>query len=259
MILDVHALSVRYGSNQVVHNISFSLQPSEVMCIIGPNGSGKSSLVKALAGVVKPYQGTLLLNGSEISSHSRKAVAKQIGYVPQTLHYLTSATVHEVVILGRRPHVQWSLSLHDLEMVEKAMKRVHVTHLANKLLSETSGGERQRVFLARTLAQDPEIFFFDEPTSALDIKHQIEVFSMIKQLAASGKVVLVVVHDLNFAYHFADKILLMHEGQAVAMGKVDDVMTKKRIQEVYGVPMQFLGSGNNKYILPEWDKIEHFH
>jgi iron complex transport system ATP-binding protein len=258
MILDVHAISVRYGSHQVVHNISFSLPPGEVLCVIGPNGSGKSSLVKSLAGVIKPSQGSILLNGLEIPSYSKKEVAKQIGYVPQTQHYLTSATVHEVVILGRRPHVQWSLSLHDLEVVEKAMKRVHVTDLANKLLSETSGGERQRVFLARTLAQDPEIFLFDEPTSALDIKHQIEVFSMIQQLALSGKAVLVVVHDLNFAYHFADRILLMHKGHAVAMGKVDDVMTKKRIQEVYGVPMEFLISGNNKYIFPEWDKLESF-
>ena len=259
MILGVHTISVRYGSHQVVHNISFSLQPGEVLCVIGPNGSGKSSLVKALAGVIEPYHGTLFLNDQEISSYSKREVAKHIGYVPQTLHYLTSATVHEVIILGRRPHVQWSLSLHDLEVVEEAMKRVHVTPLANKLLSETSGGERQRVFLARTLAQDPEIFLFDEPTSSLDIKHQIEVFSMIQQLARSGKAVLVVVHDLNFAYHFADKILLMHQGHAAAMGTVDDVLTKKRIQEVYGVPMQFLLSGNNKYIFPEWDKLESLH
>ena len=255
MILDVHDISVRYGSHQVVHNVSFSLQPGEVLCVIGPNGSGKSSLVKTLAGVIEPYHGTLSLDGSEISSSSRKIIAKHIGYVPQNLHYLTSATAHEVVIIGRRPHVQWSLSLYDLEVVEQAMERVHVTHLANKLLSETSGGERQRVFLARTLAQDPDVFLFDEPTSALDIKHQIEVFSMIKELAASGKAVLAVVHDLNFAYHFADRILLMDEGHAVAIGTADDVMTKKRIQEVYGVSMQFLMSGNNKYIFPEWDEI----
>ena len=255
MILGAHDISIRYGSHQVVHNVSFSLQPGEVLCVIGPNGSGKSSLVKALAGVVEPYHGTLSLDGSDLSSFSKKEVAKHIGYVPQNLHYLTSATVHEVVILGRRPHVQWSLSLHDLEVVEKAMERVYITHLSDKLLSETSGGERQRVFLARTLAQDPDIFLFDEPTSALDIKHQIEVFSMIQQLAASGKAVLVVVHDLNFAYRFADRILLMHEGHVVTIGTADDVMTRTRIQEVYDVPMQFLVSGNNTYIFPEWDKL----
>ena len=255
MILEAEEISVRYGSHEVVHKISFSLRPGEVLCVIGPNGSGKSSLVKALAGVVEPSTGKLSLDGSPLSSRSKKEIARHIGYVPQTLHYLTSATVLEVVILGRKPHVQWSLSLHDLEVVEEAMKRVHVTHLTNKLLSETSGGERQRVFLARTLAQDPDIFLFDEPTSALDIKHQIEVFSMIKQLVASGKAVLVVVHDLNFAYHFADRILLMHEGRTVTIGEVDDVMTKERIQEVYGVPMEFLVSGTNKYIFPEWDKV----
>jgi len=255
MIFDAEEISVRYGSHEVVHQISVSLRPGEVLCVIGPNGSGKSSLVKTLAGVIEPSTGRLSLDGSHLSSHSKREIAKHIGYVPQTLHYLTSATVLEVVILGRKPHVKWSLLPHDLEMVEKAMKRVHVTHLANKLLSETSGGERQRVFLARTLAQNPDIFLFDEPTSALDIKHQIEVFSMIKQLAASGKAILAVVHDLNFAYHFADKILLMHEGHAVTFGGVDDVMTKERIQEVYGVPMEFLTSGNNKYIFPEWDKV----
>lgn len=255
MIFEVDQVSVRYGSCEVVHQVSFSLRPGEVLCVIGPNGSGKSSLVKTLAGVVDPSTGRLSLDGSPLTSRSRKEVAKHIGYVPQNLHYLTSATVLEVVILGRKPHVQWSLSLHDLEMVEEAMKRVHVTHLAHKLLSETSGGERQRVFLARTLAQGPNIFLFDEPTSALDIKHQIEVFSMIKRLSASGKAVLVVVHDLNFAYHFADRILLMHEGHAVTVGQVHDVMTKERIQEVYGVPMEFLTSGRNKYVFPEWDKV----
>ena len=256
MNFDVHGISVRYGSHEVVHQASFSLLPGEVLCVIGPNGSGKSSLVKALAGVIEPSKGKLLLDGSDLSTHSRKEIAKHIGYVPQNLHYLTSSTVLEVVILGRKPHVQWSLSLHDLDVVEDAMKRVNVVHLANKLLSETSGGERQRVFLARTLAQEPEIFLFDEPTSSLDIKHQIEVFFMIQQLALAGNAVLVVVHDLNFAYHFADRVLLMHEGHLVTIGGVDEVMTKARIQEVYGVPMEFLISGNNKYMFPEWDKAE---
>ncbi|MDR2854810.1 MAG: ABC transporter ATP-binding protein [Methanomicrobiales archaeon] len=255
MIFEADKISVRYGSHEVVHQVSLSLRSGEVLCVIGPNGSGKSSLVKALAGVVDPFTGRLSLDGSPLSSRSRKEIAKHIGYVPQNLHYLTSSTVLEVVILGRRPHVHWSLSLHDLQVVEEAMKRVHVSHLADKLLSETSGGERQRVFLARTLAQEPDIFLFDEPTSSLDIKHQIEVFSMIKWLSALGKAVLVVVHDLNFAYHFADRVLLMHGGHGVTLGKADDVMTKERIFEVYGVSMEFLRSGSNMYIFPEWDKV----
>jgi iron complex transport system ATP-binding protein len=137
------------------------------------------------------------------------------------------------------------------------MERLNIVPMAQKMLTELSGGERQRVFIARAIAQEPAIFLFDEPTSALDIRHQIEVFSMIRDFSLHGnKSVLVAVHDLNFAYHYADRIILIDKGSIVSIGTVDEVMTEDNIISVYGVPMQFITTDAGRYVVPEWDKAE---
>lgn len=257
MTLTVENLSVKYGSVQVLSGICFSLSKGEVLCIIGPNGSGKSTLIKTLAGILDPCEGDISLDGTDIAHISRNEIAKKIGYVPQDFQFLTSATVLEAVILGRRPHVQWSLTQHDLDQVDAAMEMLSLSSMAEKMLTELSGGERQRVFIARAIAQEPDYFLFDEPTSALDIRHQIEVFSMIKAITGSGqRSVLVAVHDLNFAYHYADRVILLDKGKIVSMGTVDDVMTEENIISVYGVPMQFITTDAGRYVLPDWKKAE---
>lgn len=254
MILNVRNLSVRYGTVQVLNEIEFDLMPGEVICIIGPNGSGKSTLIKTLARIISSYTGSFSIDGKNINEISKNTVAKMLGYVPQDFQYLTSATVLEAVILGRRPHVQWSLTQHDLDTVQAAMERLNISPMAEKMLTELSGGERQRVFIARAIAQEPEIFLFDEPTSALDIKHQIGVFSMIQEISKhQRKSVLVAVHDLNFAYHYADRVMLIDKGNIVSIGPADEVMTEENIIEVYGVPMQFITTDAGKYVLPIWD------
>ncbi|MDD1728537.1 MAG: ABC transporter ATP-binding protein [Methanospirillum sp.] len=253
-VLTVQDLSVKYGSTQVLNSVSFDLVPGEVICIIGPNGSGKSTLIKTLAGIISQKSGNIILNGKNISEYSKNAVAKTIGYVPQDFQYLTSASVLEAVILGRRPHVEWSLTEHDLVVVQGAMDRLAISHMAEKMLTELSGGERQRVFIARAIAQEPQIFLFDEPTSALDIRHQIDVFTMIRELSEqNNKSVLVAVHDLNFAYHYADRVMLVDNGDIVAIGTADEVMTEENIISVYGVPMQFITTEAGRYVLPIWD------
>jgi iron complex transport system ATP-binding protein len=257
MTLTIDGLNVWYGPVHVLYDISFSLKDGEIFCVIGPNGSGKSTLIKTIAGIISPRSGTIALNGTDVSHLSRSEVAKRIGYVPQDFHYLSSSTVLETVILGRRPHVQWSLSSHDLEIVDTAMDMLNITPFADKLLTELSGGERQRVFIARTLAQQPKYYLFDEPTSALDIRHQIDVFSMIRTISRSkNESVLVAVHDLNFAYHFADRVLLIYEGKIISIGTPDEVMTKENIISVYGVPMQFISSKAGQYVVPDWELAE---
>lgn len=257
MTLSISHLSVRYGPVQVLHDVSFSLSRGEVICIIGPNGSGKSTLIKTIAGIVNPESGSLSLDGINLREITRNEIAKKIGYVPQDFHYLTSSTVLETVILGRKPYVQWSLSEKDLNQVEYAMNLLDISPMAEKILTEISGGERQRVFIARAIAQEPDFFLFDEPTSALDIRHQIEVFSLIRKLSGSGShSVLVAVHDLNFAYHFADRVILLNNGKIVSVGSSDEVMTKERIMSVYGVPMQFIDMESGRYVLPEWNYLE---
>jgi iron complex transport system ATP-binding protein len=253
--LSVHELSVRYGLVPVLNQLSFDLLPGEVMCIIGPNGSGKSTLIKTLAGIISPHSGLITLNETPTGTYSKKHLTQLIGYVPQDFQYLTSITVLEAVILGRRPHVGWSLSSRDLQIVQDAMEKVQISFMAEKFLTELSGGERQRVFISRVLAQEPEIFLFDEPTSALDIRHQIEVFSMIREISQNqGRSVLVAVHDLNFAYHYADRVMLVDNGKIVSIGTAEEVMTEENLRSVYKVSMQFVNSGTDTFLLPLWDQ-----
>lgn len=254
MTLHIDNLSVKYGSVQVLTDISFTLAKGEVLCIIGPNGSGKSTLIKTLAGILEPFSGSLCMDNRNLDEITRNEKAKKIGYVPQDFQYLTSATVMEAVILGRRPHVQWSLTQHDLDKVDAAMNQLNIMPMSEKMLTELSGGERQRVFIARAIAQEPEYYLFDEPTSALDIRHQIEVFGMIRKISGEKKSVLVAVHDLNFAYHYADRVMLLDDGRIVSIGTRDEVMTEEHIISVYGVPMQFITTESGRYVLPDWKR-----
>ncbi|MDD1728757.1 MAG: ABC transporter ATP-binding protein [Methanospirillum sp.] len=252
--LSIRDLCVRYGLNSVLNQLSFDLLPGEVMCIIGPNGSGKSTLIKTLAGIISSHTGSIAINGASVDTYSKNHIAQLIGYVPQDFQFLTSITVLEAVILGRRPHVGWSLTSKDLQIVQNAMEKVQISSMAEKLLTELSGGERQRVFIARALAQEPRIFLFDEPTSALDIRHQIEVFSMIREISQNqGRSVLVAVHDLNFAYHYANRVMLIDEGKIMSIGSAEEVMTEENIRSVYGVSMQLVNSRNDTFLLPVWD------
>jgi iron complex transport system ATP-binding protein len=260
MSLVIERLSVQYGQVPVLSDISFSLAQGEVLCIIGPNGSGKSTLIKTIAGILDPHSGSISLDGTDLKKISRNEVAKKIGYVPQDFQVLVSTTVLETIILGRRPHVQWSLTHYDLERIEAAMEMLNITLMSEKMLTQLSGGERQRVFIARTIAQEPEIFLFDEPTSALDIRHQIEVFTMVRHISENQKrSVLVAVHDLNFAYHYADRVMLINKGRIVGIGTADEVMTGENIISVYGVPMQFITTDAGRYILPIWDRASSDH
>ncbi|MBN1165930.1 MAG: ABC transporter ATP-binding protein [Methanospirillaceae archaeon] len=253
MTIQVSDLCVSYGSFRVLKDVNCSLENSEILCVIGPNGSGKSTLVKALAGILTPDSGTIIINGSDADTISGYERGRTIGYVPQDFSYLTSATVLELVLLGRRPHVSWSLSETDLAIVYSALEQLGILGMAQKNITALSGGERQKVFIARALAQEPELFLFDEPTSALDIRHQIDVFEMMRDLVRhKGRSVLVVVHDLNFAYHYSDRVILMDEGSIVATGPPDQVMTHDLIESVYHVPMQYVDTSQGRYIMPLW-------
>ncbi len=252
-IIDVNSLSVYYGKYQALSDVTFSLFKGETLCIIGPNGSGKSTLIKTLAGIIDPFSGFFSIHGRPYEDLEKNEIAKIISYVPQDFLYLTSSTVLEAVILGRRPHVKWSLSSNDLVVVKRAMEMLNIFSMSEKMLTELSGGERQRVFIARSIAQEPEVFLFDEPTSALDIKHQIDVFSMIKTFSAEGKSVIVAVHDLNFAYHYADRVMLIDKGNIVSLGNPDEVMTEENLEKVYGIKMQDVMTSTGRYIIPCWN------
>lgn len=246
--LAVEEVSFRYGVSQsgrpwTVDHVSFTVAPGEVVGIVGPNGSGKSSLLKLLAGLLRPESGTLRLAGQAINDLTPLAIARTLAMVPQEHHQVFPFTVAETVLMGRFPHRQagwWSMGMEaeredDLAVAHQAMIETDVVGLADRLLSDVSGGERQRVLIARALAQEPRILLLDEPTAFLDLNHQIELCSLIQRLANERSLTVVLVsHDLNVASLLCDRMLIMKDGGIVAQGTPAETIRPEVLRAVYG-------------------------
>lgn len=243
---------VDYDRHRAVDGVSLEVGEGEVLSLIGPNGSGKSTLIKCIAGILRPSSGRVLVNGRDVTAMSLQEVARLIGYVPQTSSHSYHSTVVDAVLLGRKPHIKWDVSRHDLKVVERSMAEVGVTSLAKKLLGQISGGEMQKVVIARALAQEPELFLFDEPTNNLDLKHQLEVLELARSLAIKKKSsTLLALHDLNLAFGYSDRVVMLNAGHIYASGKPEDVLTVSNIKDVFGVDVSILDSGQGRYILPD--------
>jgi iron complex transport system ATP-binding protein len=220
--------------------------------MVGPNGSGKTTLIKCINKILEPKQGQILLGEQAINKMSRLDVAKQVGYVPQsTLGNNEVTTVFEMVLIGRRPHITWQSTQKDEEKVWEALKTLNVEHLAMRNFYELSGGEQQRVLVARSLAQEAKVLLLDEPTSNLDIRHQLEVMDLTHKLVVEQKLSAVVaIHDLNLAARYCDKIVMMKDGKVFAAGEAKEVLTTQNIGLAYGVEVEIGYCKNNPYIIP---------
>jgi iron complex transport system ATP-binding protein len=220
--------------------------------MIGPNGSGKTTLLKCINKILEPKQGHILIGGKKIKKMSRLEVAKHMGYVPQNSAANPNALpVFEVVLMGRRPHFTWQSGEKDTEKVWAALKMLNIEHLALRDFYELSGGEQQKVLIARSLAQEAKVLLLDEPTSNLDIKHQLEVMSLTRRLVANEKLAAVVaIHDLNLAFRYCDKIVMMKEGKIFAAGDAHSVLTAESISSVYRVEVEINYNNKIPYIVP---------
>jgi len=235
--LELQGVSLGYGRNLVIRNMSFRVTPGEVVGLIGPNGCGKTSIIKALSRVISPYSGKILLDGKVISNIPRGDLARLVGVVPQNPNLPEAFTAFEVVLMGRNPHLGLLRyeGTRDLTIVWWAMERTATDSLAERRMSELSGGERQRVTIARVLAQEPKAVLLDEPTANLDISHQVEILDLIKNLCLEENLtVLVALHDLNLAAQYCDRLLLINDGQIYAEGTPWEVISPANIKEVYG-------------------------
>lgn len=244
----VEDVSFRYGSAQpgrpwTIERVSFDVAPGEVLGIVGPNGSGKSSLLKLLAGLFRPESGRICLMGRATSDLSPLAVARILAVVPQEQTQAFPFTVAETVLMGRFPHRQacwWSLgvgaeTVQDLACTKRAMVETDVEPLADRPVSDLSGGELQRVMIARALAQEPTILLLDEPTAFLDINHQIEMCGLISRLRNERKLTVVLVsHDLNIASQYCDRVLMLKEGRLNRIGSPYETIRPEVLQAVYG-------------------------
>ncbi|MCX8150004.1 MAG: ABC transporter ATP-binding protein [Candidatus Bathyarchaeota archaeon] len=252
MNITVQGVTFFYRSTPSLTEVNVDIHESEVLGMIGPNGSGKTTLLKCINKILEPKQGRILLEGKHLKKMSRLEVAKHIGYVPQsTVNNPSALSVFDVVLMGRRPHFTWQNSEKDTEKTWEALKTLKIEHLALRDFYELSGGEQQRVLIARSLAQEAKVLLLDEPTSNLDIKYQLEVMNLTRKLVAKQRLAAVVaIHDLNLASRFCDKVVMMKNGRVYAAGKTHDVLTPENISSVYGVEVVINYNKEIPYIIP---------
>jgi len=234
--LTINKLSFSYNASPILKDVNLEVGLGEMVCIVGPNGSGKSTLLKCINRILKTTQNTVLINGEDASTINLKELSKLMGYVPQSSKSAFAFTVFDVVLMGRKPYINWNLSDRDSEIVAEMLDFLGIGNLAMRHFTELSGGEQQRVIIARALAQQPQLLLLDEPTSSLDIKHQLEILCILKALAESKHCsVIVAMHDLNLASRFSNRLLMLKQGCVFAVGTPESVLTEKNIESVYGV------------------------
>lgn len=230
-------LSYAYDGATVLNNLSFTVSSGEFFIVIGPNGSGKTTLMKMIAGLIKLQNGELEIKGQSVKKYKRKILARKIAFVPQQVPTDFPFVVKDVVLFGRSPHLgTFGLeSAADIHLAEQAMQFTEIIHLAHRRLNQLSGGECQRVFIARAICQAPDIIVLDEPTASLDIAHQLRIMDMMEKMKQEKNITVIMVsHDVNLAAMYADTLMLINKGKQVRVGPPLDVLTYETLESVYG-------------------------
>lgn len=250
-MIQIRNLSFHYkGCPEVLTNVSFDIEPGQFLAILGNNGVGKSTLLKCFNHILKPDTGEIWLDGENLLAQSAREVARRIAFVSQSVPS-TQMTVHDVVMLGRRPYMKWGFTPEDHAIVHEAMHRLGVEDMRGRFLSQLSGGERQKVMLARAMAQQPNVLLLDEPTSALDVQNQYQVLNMVREIChRDNMIAVVVIHDLNLALRFCDRFLLLKDGQVYRHGD-RSILDSIALREVYGVTAKVVNVEGHHMVLVE--------
>lgn len=237
-LLEVRNLSFSYGENRVLEEIDLSIPENELVSVLGINGAGKSTLLKCLNRIITPQTAEIKLKSKDVQELDLVEISKLISYVPQSVRSSFSMDVFDVVLLGRRPYINWRIGERDREVVSETLRFLNLEDFAFRKFNKLSGGERQRIIIAKAIAQEPQLFLLDEPTSDLDLKNQIQVMKKLRSLVSdseSSKSALVAIHDINIAARFSDRIILLSDGKIVADGTPIEVLTSENIAKVFGV------------------------
>ena len=237
-ILRVQDVNFSWGKNHVLRDINFNIAPNELVAVLCVNGAGKSTLIKCINRIIKHDSGEIRIFSDIINQLSLIDLSKQVSYVPQSVRTSFSMDVFDVILLGRRPHINWRISESDRNKVSDTIRYFSLEDFAFRKFDKLSGGERQRVIIAKAVAQDSSLLLMDEPTSDLDLKNQLEVMKNIKKLVSNPdnqKSALIAIHDINIAARFADRILLLHEGKIFASGNPSEVLNASNIAKVFSV------------------------
>jgi iron complex transport system ATP-binding protein len=239
--LRIENLSFSYGRRKILENVSLEAPKGKILCLLGPNGVGKSTLLKCLAGIIRPNSGRMILDGRDLKEVGIKDLSKLVGYVPQNIGPVFSTTVFEVILTSRLPYFNWSPGRVDIEKTEEVIKRLGMEKLAFRYTNEISGGEWQKVVLAMALVKEPSLLLLDEPTSNLDLKHQVDVMGIIRELVKNKSLIAIITtHDINLASKYADVVALMKNGSVYAVGEPRCILNEKMIQEVYDVKVEVI-------------------
>ena len=235
-------------SHEVLRDVNFSAEQGEFVAILGNNGAGKSTMLKCVNRILAAQGGSAALDGEDLLRLSPREVAKRVAFVAQTVPE-TAMTVHDVVMLGRRPYMGWSFSDEDHRIVHEAMDKMGVSEMRGRFLSQLSGGERQKVMLARALAQQPRLLLLDEPTSSLDLSNQYQVLETVREICHRDRIIaMVVIHDLNLALRFCDKFVFLKDGTVYRCGD-SSVIDRETIRTVYQVDAEKVTVNGQQLVL----------
>lgn len=250
MILKIEALNFAYGKEKVLKNINLKAQKGELITLIGPNGSGKSTLLKCINNYLKADQGKLEVKGQRIENFSKRELAQIIAYVPQAAENDFNLNVFETVLMGRKAHSSWKPTQKDKKIAAEVIAEIGLEEIAFKEIRKLSGGQKQKVFIARAAAQQAELILLDEPTNNLDLKHQLEVFNLIREEVKNGKTAIVTMHDLSLVSRFSDRIIMLKDGRVFSDGN-ESSLSAAKINSVYGVEVSLKEHRGKKVIIPE--------
>ena len=247
-MIEIRDISFAYGKQLVLDKVGFTAQSGECVGILGNNGAGKSTLVTCINRIKTPQSGDVIIDGKSIRDMGRNEMARTIGYVAQK-NEMSHATVFDCVLLGRKPYMKWGVSREDIEICESVIKRVGLQDFQVRSVDELSGGELQKVMLARALVQQPKLLLLDEPTSNLDPRNQYEMMELVQQIAREqGITVLIVIHDLNLALRYCDRFYFLKDNHGFSYGGVETV-TEETIETVYGVKAEIAEVKGKKVVI----------
>lgn len=248
-MLAVEDVAYAYPRRPLLEHVSFAVAPGEIAAILGPNGAGKSTLLKCLNAILTPARGCVRVNGAALADLSPHAVARRVGYLAQRIE-TARLTVFDAVMLGRLPHQGLRRSAADEQIVAEALAALDLGGMALRFIDTLSGGELQKVAVARALAQTPQVLLLDEPTAALDLRNQVEIARLLRRVVAErGMAAVMTMHDLNLALRYADRFLFLAEGRIVAQGTAA-IVTPELIEAVYGAPVHIARFGEVPVVIP---------
>jgi len=253
-MLTVNELKFMYRNKDVLRKIGFSIEQGKVVAVLGPNGVGKTTLLKCLNRILKPRKGTIILDDENLLDLSTMDIARRVGYVPQRVE-TGRLTAFDAVLLGRRPHIGWDVTPRDLAIVDAIFTKLGMQELRMSYIDEMSGGELQKVAIARALVQEPKVLLLDEPTSNLDMKNQVDILTIIREVVRDHNIAAIMtMHDLNQALRFADTFIFIKNGTIYIHG-AKDIVTPAVIEDVYGLPVIIGELGGVRCVIPGTCKI----